>query len=112
MKSYACDAAESFIHVEDFFHDGVHVADQQRTFRPAQTVELLQAEYSKEVTPEFAAGCFKATGGSPFFLRELVRALRADAIAPTASEAARVAQQGPPVLRHRVESGLVMALQR
>jgi DNA-binding CsgD family transcriptional regulator len=58
------------------------------------TAELLEREYG-DVAPEFAAACREATGGNPFYLRELVRALRADQVAPTAAEASRVAGQGP-----------------
>jgi DNA-binding CsgD family transcriptional regulator len=60
----------------------------------AAAADLIGREY-QDVAPEFAQACHDATGGNPFFLRELVRALRADDISPTAREASRVAGQGP-----------------
>jgi DNA-binding CsgD family transcriptional regulator/RecA/RadA recombinase len=59
------------------------------------TAELLAGEYHEEVAPEFAQACREATGGNPFYLRELVRALAADGIGPSTAEAPRVAGQGP-----------------
>jgi DNA-binding CsgD family transcriptional regulator len=59
------------------------------------TAELLACEYGEAVAPVFAQACCEATGGNPFYLRELVRALRADGITPNAAEAPRVAGQGP-----------------
>jgi DNA-binding CsgD family transcriptional regulator len=57
--------------------------------------ELVAREYGEEVAPEFARACHRATGGNPFLLGELARALRADGIAPSAAEAPRVAREGP-----------------
>lgn len=59
------------------------------------TAELLRREYGEEVAPQFAQACHQATGGNPFFLRELMRALRADGLGPTAGAAARVAMEAP-----------------
>ena len=59
------------------------------------TVKLVEREYGEEAAPEFARACHRSTGGNPFLLGELVRALRADGIAPTAADAPRVAQQRP-----------------
>ena len=59
------------------------------------TAILVARGYQDEVASEFAKACHEATGGNPFYLRELVRALRADGIAPTPGEAPRVAGQGP-----------------
>jgi DNA-binding CsgD family transcriptional regulator len=56
--------------------------------------DLIRRDYD-DVAPEFARACHQATGGNPFFLHELVRALRSDDISPTAREASRVAGQGP-----------------
>ena len=59
------------------------------------TGQLIAGEYHEEGEPEFVQACRAATGGNPFFLRELLRALRADGIPPTAAEVERVAGQGP-----------------
>ena len=59
------------------------------------TAILVAREYQDEVAPEFARACHDATRGNPFYLRELIHALRADGIDPTASQVSRVAGQGP-----------------
>jgi DNA-binding CsgD family transcriptional regulator len=59
------------------------------------TAELIGREYQEDVEPEFARACSAATGGNPFYLRELLRALRADRVAPTAGDASRVSDQAP-----------------
>jgi DNA-binding CsgD family transcriptional regulator len=68
---------------------------QLRPLSMGATGTLVGREYQRSVAPEFAQACRKATGGNPFYLRELVRALRADGVAPAATEASRVAGQGP-----------------
>lgn len=57
--------------------------------------ELLRSEYRQVVAPEFADACYQATGGNPFYLRELAHALKADGIAPTSEHVKRVGEQGP-----------------
>lgn len=59
------------------------------------TAELVQRQYGEPVAPEFARACHHASGGSPFFLHELVRALRVDGVAPSHAEVPRVAHEGP-----------------
>ena len=61
----------------------------------AATASLLGHDYQDEVAPEFARACHEATRGNPFYLRELIRALRADGIDPSAAQVSRVAGQGP-----------------
>ena len=50
------------------------------------------------VAPAFARACHEATGGNPFLLGELVRALTADGVAFTAAGAARVTHVTPPAV--------------
>jgi DNA-binding CsgD family transcriptional regulator len=45
-----------------------------------------------EADDEFCAACAEASGGNPFYLRELIAAAGADAVAPTAAGARRVAE--------------------
>lgn len=52
--------------------------------------------------PEFAAACHAATGGVPFFVTELLRALAADGVAPIAAECDRVRAIGPPAVTRSV----------
>lgn len=66
------------------------------------TAELVTAEYQETVEPDFAQACRAATGGNPFYLRELVRALRAKRIAPTASHSRLVAGQASPSVARTV----------
>ncbi len=46
----------------------------------------------------FVAACRAATGGNPFLLGELVRALAADGVRPVAAAASRVSELGPDAL--------------
>ena len=53
--------------------------------------ELVARELRPSVDPGFARSCQEATGGNPFLLRELARALADQGIAPDRSQAERVA---------------------
>ena len=66
-----------------------------RSLSVGATAELIAREFQEEVAPEFDRACHETTGGNPFYLRELVHALRADGIDPTAADTSRVAGQGP-----------------
>ena len=68
---------------------------QLRPLSAGAASELIRRECHEPVAAEFARACREATGGNPFYLRELVLALRADGIPPTAVEASRIAGQGP-----------------
>ena len=68
---------------------------QPRPLSVGATADLIERDYQQPVAPEFAQACRQATGGNPFYLRELLLALRADGIAPTATNALSVAGQGP-----------------
>ena len=74
---------------------------------PQATSALLSSEYGEPVASEFATACLVATGGNPFFLRELIRALRADGVSPTAGQAGRVAQLGPSSVARSVLTRIV-----
>jgi len=80
---------------------------QLASLSPQAASALLRNEYGEPVAPEFAAACLVATGGNPFFLRELIRALRADGISPTAGQAGRVPQLGPPGVARSVLTRIV-----
>lgn len=66
---------------------------------------FLRAAHSG-VEPEFAAACHDATGGNPFLLGELVRALRAARAGFTAADAGRVAEVTPPTVTRSVRATL------
>lgn len=57
--------------------------------------ELVRAQVGAEAETGFVAACGRATGGNPYFLRELLRALRADAVRPIDAEIQRVLRSGP-----------------
>lgn len=69
---------------------------------PGASSLLVEREFGSGSAPEFRAACYSATGGNPFFLGELFRAVRAARITPTADGAARVADQGPRTLARSV----------
>ena len=81
----------------------VHLA----SLSPQATSALLHSEYGEPVAPEFATACLVATGGNPFFLGESIRALRADGISPSAGQAGRVAELGPPSVARSVLTRIV-----
>jgi class 3 adenylate cyclase len=59
---------------------------------------LLRELEAGPVDDGFARVCHEATGGNPFLLGELVRALRADDVPFTAAGAARVTEVTPPTV--------------
>jgi DNA-binding CsgD family transcriptional regulator len=64
---------------------------------------LVEAEYGDvRVDGDFAVACHGATGGNPFLLRELLRQLSAEAVAPTAASVAVVRQLAPPTVARAV----------
>jgi DNA-binding CsgD family transcriptional regulator len=66
------------------------------------TVDLITLEYRGQVEPDFARACRAATGGNPFYLRELVRTLRTNRITPTTSHSPLVAGQASPSVARTV----------
>ena len=60
-----------------------------RALSPEAIGRMVRAELPA-AEPEFARACADVTGGNPFLTRELLRALRDDAVAPTAGSVARV----------------------
>lgn len=75
--------------------------------RPAALSErgvarLVQRGLREQPDESFVTACHKVTGGTPFLVRELVLALAADRIRPTAESAAQVAGLGPATVAHAV----------
>ena len=70
--------------------------------------ELVQAELGADVAPTFATACHDATGGVPFLVKELVRAIAEEAIEPTGEAASRVPGLAPPA----VSQSIVLRLAR
>jgi DNA-binding NarL/FixJ family response regulator len=57
--------------------------------------ELVRERLGADAAEEFCRGCHTATGGNPLFLRELLSALTAAGVTPTASAASEVQVVGP-----------------
>jgi hypothetical protein len=64
--------------------------------------ELIRLAFGTEVEPAFTAACHEATGGVPFLVRELVRAIAEERIEPTAAACSRVAGLAPRAVSHSV----------
>jgi DNA-binding CsgD family transcriptional regulator len=59
---------------------------------------LVKRDLVDDAEPEFVSACHDATAGNPFFLRELLAALRRDGVAPMAAEADRVRRLEPETI--------------
>jgi DNA-binding CsgD family transcriptional regulator len=64
--------------------------------------ELVRLGLGADVEPAFAAACHAATGGVPFLVHELVRAIAEQGIEPTAAASSRVAALAPRAVAHSV----------
>lgn len=64
--------------------------------------QVLRAELGQEPASEFCSACTAATGGNPFLLRELARALAADGVAPTSTAALKLPEFGPQAVSRHV----------
>ena len=64
--------------------------------------ELMRLALGTEVEPAFAAACHEVTGGVPFLVRELVRAIAEEGIEPTSVASSRVAGLAPRAVSHSV----------
>ena len=64
--------------------------------------ELVRLGLGAEVEPAFARACHEVTGGVPFLVKELVRAIAEEGIAPTAAAASGVAGLAPRAVSQSV----------
>ena len=64
--------------------------------------ELLGDELEAEPEPGFAEACHDATGGNPFYARELARTVKAEGLEPLARHARQVRQLRPDRLARSV----------
>lgn len=72
------------------------------SFSEAAAGALIREALGAEPAAEFAAACRRATGGNPFYLAELLRALASARVAPVAGNARRVTRVGPPAISREV----------
>jgi hypothetical protein len=61
---------------------------------------LVRRGLGTDVEPAFAATCHQLTGGVPFLVEELVRAIAERGIEPTAAASTRVAALAPRAVSH------------
>lgn len=84
------------------------IALQMRPLSQDAAVILARERLGAEADDEFCRSCHAATGGNPLFLRELLRALEAAAVVPSADAAAEVQTVGPATVSrfvlHRMAS--------
>ena len=69
-----------------------------RPLSQSAAVALARERLGAEAAEEFCRACHTATGGNPLFLRELLRALDAAGVAPSAAAASEVQDVGPAVV--------------
>jgi DNA-binding CsgD family transcriptional regulator len=62
---------------------------------PGAVAALVRGELGDGAEPAFCAACHEATGGNPLLLRQLLRTLEAEGIAPTARDVDAVRAVGP-----------------
>jgi DNA-binding CsgD family transcriptional regulator/tetratricopeptide (TPR) repeat protein len=68
---------------------------------------LVREALSADADADFCAACVAATGGNPLLVRELISALAAQGIAPTAEQAPQVREIGPEGVVRSVRLRLV-----
>jgi DNA-binding CsgD family transcriptional regulator len=73
---------------------------------PAGVERLLRGSLADDADSQFIEACHRASGGNPLLVRELVAALVAEGVAPTADQAAQVAELGPTTISRSVERRL------
>lgn len=62
--------------------------------RASAVAELLDSQLGRRSEEEFVIACLNATGGNPFFLREMVRAAASDGLDPIEANARLVPELG------------------
>ena len=82
-------------------------AGDAETIRPAAlsrpaVARLVRSRMAETAEEEFCAACHLATGGNPFLVHELVTALEAEGVKPTAVEARRVKDIGAEAISRGV----------
>ena len=71
-----------------------------RPLSESAAVGLVRERLGGEAADEFCRACHAATGGNPLFLRELLGALHAAAVVPSAAAASDVQAVGPAAVLH------------
>ena len=77
---------------------------EPRALSDAASAALVRGDATR--ADAFVRSCFEETGGNPFLLRELLRALAADGVAGGAGDVERVRAIGPEAVAHSVAATL------
>ena len=88
--------------VAELAHDPHAVLLLPGPLTTAAVAALVRAGLEGEPDDTFVAACVAATGGTPFLVRELLAALRADETRPNAAYARRVTELGPRAIARSV----------
>jgi len=67
-----------------------------------QAIAAIVRSRLPEAEDPFCAACARATGGNPFFARELLAELAAAGVAPTADQAERAGEMGPSTVARAI----------
>ena len=78
------------------------VALYPRPLTASAVVGLAQERLGPDADEQFCRACHTATGGNPLFVRELLRALDAAGVLPSAAAASEVQSVGPAAVRRFV----------
>jgi DNA-binding CsgD family transcriptional regulator len=73
-----------------------------RALSPAASGAVVRAGLGAEPPPEFVDACHRASGGNPYFLHELVAALRHSQVVPSAAATEDVLAFDPPAVARTV----------
>jgi DNA-binding CsgD family transcriptional regulator len=88
MRQFRAAAPASTLRPQPLTHDGV--------------ASMISGRLAGEPTAEFIGTCRDATGGNPFLLSELLSALAADGVGPSALGSSRVRELGPETVSRSI----------
>ncbi len=94
--------------VGEIAHAATTVPIQPAPLSEDATARLVADRLGTEPDPAFTAACHRATGGNPFLLTELLRAMQAEDISPTDGHVGAVNEVGP----RAVSRGVLLRLSR
>ncbi len=83
-------------------HDPLTRRIQPPPLSEEATLRLAGERLGGAADPAFAAACHRATGGNPLLVRELLGALAAEGVAPTAANARAVTEMDPSTVSRSV----------
>jgi DNA-binding NarL/FixJ family response regulator len=83
-------------------HDPMTVPLRPGPLSDAGVRELVHADLDQGADESFCRACHESTGGNPLLLRQLMRAIEADGVRPTAANAAMVRDIGPRAVSRTV----------